>query len=326
MDNSRLRDSLQLALGADYRVERELGGGGMSHVFVAEELLQGRRVVVKVLSPELAGTVDAERFRREIHILTQLHHAAIVPVLGMGPAGSLLCYTMPLLAGESLRTVMHRERQLPLAIAVGYARDIADALSYAHRHNVVHRDIKPENIIVDGGHAVVMDFGISRAIERSADIESLTATGFTLGTPRYMSPEQAAAEKHIDGRSDIYSLACVLFEMLVGEPPFPGTNSRLLISRHLRSAPPSPRASRPDLPMSIERALLRALAKAPADRYDTSDSFAAALADGADEAPSVAVAARPPAGDSRSRRTMALGAGVAALIAVVTLVVARCTR
>ena len=281
MPTSGLQDRLQSALGASCRIERELGGGGMSHVFVANDELQQRRVVVKVLSPELAGTVDGERFRREIHILTLLHHPGIVPVLGSGPAGPLVYYTMPMIDGDSLRTVLHRERQLPIEKAVRYATEVADALAYAHEHNIVHRDIKPDNILIDGDRAVVMDFGISRAIERSADIDSLTASGFTIGTPKYMSPEQAAAVKHIDGRSDIYSLACVLYEMLVGEPPFPGTNPRLLIARHIRSAPPSARASRPDLPASIDQALLKALAKNPADRYDTTHAFAEAIRAGA---------------------------------------------
>ena len=281
MQTSELRDRLQSALGATCRIERELGGGGMSHVFVANDDAQQRRVVVKVLSPELAGTVDGDRFRREIHILTTLHHPGIVPVLGSGPAAPVVYYTMPMIEGDSLRTVLHRERHLPLEKAVRYATEIANALAYAHKHNIVHRDIKPDNILIDGDSAVVLDFGISKAIERSGDIESLTATGFTIGTPTYMSPEQGAAEKHIDGRSDIYSLACVLYEMLVGEPPFPGTNRRLLIARHQHSPPPSARSSRPELPVNLDQALLKALAKNPADRYDTAAAFADAIRSGA---------------------------------------------
>ena len=325
MDTSALRGELERALGSSYRIERELAGGGMSHVFVADSHDAGRKVVVKVLSPELAGTVDGERFQREILILTQLHHPGIVPVLGSGPAGPLLYYTMPLLDGESLRSVMHRERRLALGDAVGYTRDIADALTYAHGHNIVHRDIKPENVIIVQGHAVVMDFGISRAIERSADIESLTETGFTLGTPRYMSPEQAAAQKHIDGRSDIYSLACVLYEMLIGEPPFPGTNTRLLIARHLRSAPPSPRAARPDLPVAVDRALLRALSKSPADRYDTAQAFATALDTDPAASDEHTAGVRSP-GLGAGTRVWALGIAAAVAMAGGALLVARCGR
>ena len=322
MDTSALRGELERALGTSYRVERELDGGGMSHVFVASAEGATGKVVVKVLSPELAGTVDGERFRREIHILTQLHHPSIVPVLGSGPSGPLLYYMMPMLAGDALRTVMHRERRLALASALGFTRDIASALTYAHGHNIVHRDIKPENVIIENGHAVLMDFGISRAIERSADLESLTETGFTLGTPRYMSPEQAAAQKHIDGRSDIYSLACVLYEMLVGEPPFPGTNTRLLIARHLRSAPPSPRAARPDLPLGVERALLKALSKSPADRYDTAEAFAAALeGTGPDAGGGGAPPRRAP-----GRLTASLGMAAAVVVAAALVLLGRCAR
>ena len=324
MNPSALRGELERALGTAYHVERELDGGGMSHVFVASTGDVRGKVVVKVLSPELAGTVDGERFRREVHILTQLHHPSIVPVLGSGASGALLYYTMPLLEGDALRTVMHRERRLPLALACGFARDLANALTYAHGHNIVHRDIKPENVIIVQGRAVLMDFGISRAIERSADLESLTETGFTLGTPRYMSPEQAAAQKHIDGRSDIYSLACMLYEMLVGEPPFPGTNTRLLIARHLRSAPPSPRAARPDLPPVVESALLKALSKSPADRYDTAEAFAAALE--GSEGDGGTVVSPHPHGSGAGRFTVPLGVVGIAALAVAMYLVSRCAR
>ena len=325
MPTTDLRDRLQSALGDTCRIERELGGGGMSHIFVAADKAQGRRVVVKVLSPELAGTVDGDRFRREIHILAQMHHPGIVPVLGSGPAGPLLYYTMPMIEGDTLRGVLHRERQLSVDKAVRYATEIADALAYAHEHNIVHRDIKPDNILIDGESAVVMDFGISRAIERSADMESLTATGFTIGTPKYMSPEQAAAQKHIDGRSDIYSLACVLYEMLVGEPPFPGTNPRLLIARHLHSPPPSARSSRADVPVRLDEALLTALAKNPADRYDTARAFAEAICH---DSPQTATGPATPAaveeGGSRLKRIVYAALGAVLLIGAI--VVARCAR
>ena len=325
MPTTGLKERLQNALGASCRIEDELGGGGMSHIFVAADDAQGGRVVVKVLAPELAGTVDGDRFRREIHNLTELHHPGIVPVLGSGPAGPLLYYTMPMIEGDSLRAVLHRERQLPVETAVRYATEIADALAYAHEHNIVHRDIKPDNILIHGESAVVLDFGISRAIESSADIESLTATGFTIGTPKYMSPEQAAAQKHIDGRSDIYSLACVLYEMLVGEPPFPGTNPRLLIARHLHSPPPSPRSSRPDLPHNLDAALLTALAKNPADRYVTARAFADAIrCDAPVAAPDRAVVGAPDERHSRAR-VIAYSA-LGAVLLTGAIVVARCAR
>ena len=325
MPTTGLRDRLQSALGASCRIERELGGGGMSHIYVAADEALGRRIVVKVMSPELADTVDGDRFRREIHNLAVLHHPGIVPVLGSGPAAPLLYYTMPLIEGDSLRTVLHRERQLPVEKAVRYATEIADALAFAHEHNIVHRDIKPENILIDGERAVVLDFGISRAIERSADMESLTATGFTIGTPKYMSPEQAAAQKHIDGRSDIYSLACVLYEMLVGEPPFPGTNPRLLIARHLHSPPPSARSSRPDMPVKLDEALLKALAKDPTDRYDTAHAFAEAIrSDAPIPAPvHTAVGAADGAG---SRIKAIVYTALGAILLTGAIVVARCAR
>jgi serine/threonine protein kinase len=326
---SDLRDRLQGALGATCRIERELGGGGMSHVFVANDEAQQRHVVVKVLSPELAGTVDGDRFRREIHILTTLHHPGIVPILGSGPAAPVVYYTMPMIEGDSLRTVLHRERHLPVEKAVRYATEIANALAYAHEHNIVHRDIKPENILIDGDSAVVLDFGISKAIERSGDIESLTATGFTIGTPTYMSPEQGAAQKHIDGRSDIYSLACVLHEMLVGEPPFPGTNRRLVMARHQHSPPPSARSSRPEIPVNIDQALLKALAKNPADRYDTAGAFAEAIRCDALTAAADRQArdARVEGGNSMKANMKATAFTVlGAVLVTAAVVVARCAR
>ena len=278
---SDLRELLQHSLGTGYRLSRELGGGGMSKVFVADDPAIGRRVVVKVLSPDLAAGVNVDRFKREIQLAVSLHHPRIVPVLGAGQSGDdVLYYTMPFIEGETLRALVDRERQLPLERALAIARDVADALHHAHGRNIVHRDIKPDNILIERetGRPVVADFGIARAIERAADESAVTSTGFTLGTPTYMSPEQAGAEKDVDGRSDIYSLGCVLYEMLAGTPPFVGPNARSIIARHMTEPPPDVGVVRPDLPAGVRVLVKRMLAKSRNARPAT----AAALIDGID--------------------------------------------
>jgi serine/threonine-protein kinase len=273
---SDLRDLLQTSLGTGYRLSRELGGGGMAKVYVADDPAVGRRVVVKVLSPDLAAGVNVERFKREIQVAVSLHHPRIVPVLSAGQSGDeLLYYTMPFIEGETLRSLMERERQLPIGRALAIAHDVTDALHYAHAQNIVHRDIKPENILIerDTGRAVVTDFGIARAIERAADLTSVTSTGLTLGTPTYMSPEQASADPHLDGRSDIYSLGCVLYEMLAGTPPFTGPSARAIIARHMTEPPPRIRDTRPELPPGAGVLLSRMLAKAPSSRPATAHAL-----------------------------------------------------
>ena len=253
----------------------------MAKVYVADDPGSGRRVVVKVLSPDLAAGVDTERFKREINLLARLHHPHIVPVLSAGQSGDeLLYYTMPYIEGEPLRALLTRERRLPLDRALAIAHDIADALRCAHDHQIVHRDIKPENILLERatGRAMVADFGIARAITR-ADVARVTSSGVTLGTPAYMSPEQAGAEQDLDGRSDIYSLGCVLYEMLAGAPPFTGPNARVIISGHMTQPPPSIRATRPELDESIDRLLAWMLAKEPAQRFADAGRVLAALED-----------------------------------------------
>jgi serine/threonine-protein kinase len=264
-----LREQLQTSLGAGYRVSSELGGGGMARVFIADEIENPGRVVVKVLSPDLAIGVDGQRFKREIRLASSLHHPRIVPVLEARNAGAVLYYTMPFIDGETLRARLRTERRLPVDDAIAIARDVAEALVYAHGKNVVHRDIKPENILIEREtkRAFVTDFGIARAIQQSAEITSVTSTGHTLGTPTYMSPEQAAAEGNINGSSDVYSLGCVLFELLSGAPPFSGPNERTVIARHMTEPPPRVRESRPDVPEHLERIVLRMLSKAPAARF-----------------------------------------------------------
>jgi eukaryotic-like serine/threonine-protein kinase len=269
-------DQLKTALADRYRVERELGHGGMATVYLAEDLKHHRRVAVKVLRAELAAALGPERFLREIEIGAQLHHPHILPLYDSGEAHGFLYYVMPLAEGESLRDRLAREKQLPLDDALQIAREVADALSYAHTHDVVHRDIKPGNILLESGHAVVADFGIARAIT-AAGGENLTETGIALGTPAYMSPEQASGSRELDGRSDLYSLGCVLYEMLAGEPPYTGPTAQALMAKRLVDPVPAVRRLRAAVPAGVERVLMKALAKVPADRFATAVAFAEAL-------------------------------------------------
>jgi eukaryotic-like serine/threonine-protein kinase len=277
---SALRDQVQANLGATYTVERELGGGGMSRVFVARDLTLDRRVVLKILPPDLAAGVSLERFQREIRLAAQLQHPNIVPVLGTGETDALPYYVMPFVEGESLRERLRRVGHLPVDEAIGIACEVARALDYAHRHDIVHRDIKPENVLLHAGQPVVADFGICRAITHASDADPITLAGMAVGTPQYMSPEQAAGEREIDGRSDIYSLGCVLYEMLAGEPPFTGRTAQAVIAKRFAGAVPSLRVVRPTVPDAVERTVMRALALAPADRFQTGAQFAEALTAG----------------------------------------------
>ena len=288
-----LQQQIEYALRATHRIDREMGHGGMSRLFAGVELATERQIVLKVLAPELSTGVDLERFQREILVARNLDHPSIVPVLSVGQIGKITFYTMPLISGESLRSLLERERQLSLERAIRIARHVASAIDYANKHNIVHRDIKPDNILVDSGDlSLVTDFGIARAIERSADIPSVTSTGFTLGTPLYMSPEQGAAERFIDGRSDVYSLGCVFYEMLAGEPPFTGVTAQAIIVRHMSEAPRSLRVVRPDVPQAVQDGVERALAKVPAARPPTATDFVESLevtrAGGKTESPAVA--------------------------------------
>jgi eukaryotic-like serine/threonine-protein kinase len=277
---SPLRDQVQASLGATCTVERELGGGGMSRVFVAYDARLGRRVVVKILPPDLAAGVSLERFQREIRFATQLQHPNIVPVLETAETDGLPYYTMPFVEGESLRDRLRRAGQLPVDEAVRIACEVSRALDYAHGRGIVHRDIKPENVLLHEGKAIVADFGICRAITHASDADPITLAGMAVGTPQYMSPEQAAGEREIDGRSDIYSLACVLYEMLVGEPPFTGRTAQAVIAKRFAGAVPSIRVVRPAVPIEVEAAVLRGLALAPTDRFQTGAQFAEALTAG----------------------------------------------
>jgi tetratricopeptide (TPR) repeat protein len=267
---------LKAALVERYRVERELGHGGMATVWLAHDLKHDRPVALKVLRPELATALGPERFLREVRITARLNHPHILPLLESGEADGIVFYAMPFVEGESLRERLAKEKQLPLDDALQITREVADALSYAHDHGVVHRDIKPENILLESGHAVVADFGIARAIT-AAGGGRLTETGIAMGTPAYMSPEQAVGSKELDGRSDLYSLAAVLYEMLAGEPPHTGASAQAVIAKLLTERPMGLRVVRDTVPVEIEGAVAKALSKTPADRFASLGSFAAAL-------------------------------------------------
>ena len=264
-----MRDEFHAALNATYAIERELGGGGMSRVFVAEERALGRQVVVKVLPAEIADELSVERFTREIQVAARLQHPHIVPLLNAGEANGILYYTMPLIQGETLRSRLARHDRITPANAVEIAIDVADALSYAHDQGVMHRDIKPENILLSAGYAVIVDFGIARALDlsRTSVTPALTQTGVFLGTPMYMSPEQAAGEREIDARTDIYSLGAVLYEMLAGRPPFAGATAAAVIAKRFVEKPPPLRAIDGDIPVWLERTVDRAMAFAPEHRF-----------------------------------------------------------
>src|SRR5881409_1589692 len=283
MPASRLSDMalvsrLHQALAGRYTIERELGRGGMATVYLARDLKHDRPVALKVLRPELAASLGPDRFLREIQVTAHLTHPNILPLLDSGRADELLYYVTPYVEGESLRSRLERERQLPVDEAVRLAAAVAGALDYAHRHQIIHRDIKPENILLEDGQAVVADFGIARALH-AAESGKLTETGVTVGTVAYMSPEQATGEE-FDGRSDIYSLGCVLYEMLAGEPPFTGPTAQVVTARRLAGSVPSLHAVRDSVPRQIEQAIGKALAKLPADRFATAAEFADALTPG----------------------------------------------
>jgi len=281
-----LLESLRAALADRYAVERELGRGGMATVFLAEDLKHHRSVAIKVLHSELTAALGAGRFLREIEIAARLQHPHILPLYDSGAAAGFLYYVMPYVEGESLRDRLTREKQLPQDDALRIATEVAGALAYAHSRGVVHRDIKPENIMLSGGTAVVADFGIAHAVTAAGDRQHLTQTGTVIGTPAYMSPEQATGSTEIDGRSDQYSLACVVYEMLVGEPPFTGPTAQAVIARHSLDMVSPPSIVRSTIPDAVEAAILRALAKLPVDRYATTALFAEAL-----NAPSAATGA-----------------------------------
>jgi serine/threonine-protein kinase len=284
-------ERLKSALADRYTIERELGHGGNAVVYLAHDQKHDRQVALKVLLPELALAVRTERFLREIQIAAKLSHPHILGLHDSGAVEGFLYYVMPYVEGESLRDRLERERRLPLEDALQITGDVAEALSYAHDHDIVHRDIKPENILLQGGHAMVADFGIARALS-AAGSQSVTQTGVAVGTPVYMSPEQGAGSGKLDGRSDVYSLACVVYEMLAGQPPFTGQTPQEVLAQHALKLVPPLRKWRPEVPAGVEAALSTALAKQPAERFATVAEFATALVKPGVSAP----------GRSRSRR------------------------
>jgi serine/threonine-protein kinase len=268
-------DHLQAAMADRYLLERELGGGGMASVFLAHDARHNRKVAIKILFPELASLIGAERFLKEIETTANLQHPNILPLFDSGRVDGTVFYVMPYVEGESLRHRLVREKQLPVADAIRIATDIAAALDYAHRHGVVHRDIKPDNVLFQDGRALLADFGI--ALARKADGVRLTRAGLTVGTPQYMSPEQASGEHDVDPRSDIYTLGTVVYEMLSGQPPFPGATAHEIFAQVLTDEPLPLTARRRSVPVHVEAAVARALEKLPADRWQTAAQFAEAL-------------------------------------------------
>ena len=285
-------DSLIRALADRYRLERELGRGGMATVYLAHDVRHTRQVAIKVLHPELAAVLGAERFLAEIKTTANLQHPHILPLFDSGTADGNLFYVMPFVDGETLRTRLERETQLPIADAMQIAREVADALQYAHARGVVHRDVKPENILLQGGHALVADFGIALAVQQAGG-QRMTQTGLSLGTPHYMAPEQAMGEKTVDARADIYALGAVTYEMLAGEPPFTGPTPQAIVAKVMTS-PPAPLTSlRETVPAHVNHAVMTALAKLPADRFTAAGEFARALNAETGDAGAVASGPRP---------------------------------
>ncbi len=269
-------DRLKTALGDRYDLEREIGQGGMATVFLARDLKHDRKVAVKVLRAELSASLGADRFLREIRVAANLQHPNVLGLYDSGEHEGLLFYVMPFVDGESLRDRLTREQQLPIQDALQLTREAGEALQFAHTRGIIHRDIKPENILLLGGHALVADFGIARAFSQAGG-EKLTQTGMAIGTPHYMSPEQSLGSEHVDARSDVYSLGCVLYELLIGQPPFTGPNAMAILARHSMEVVPSLQVVRPSVSDDLEDAVMRALEKTPADRFQTLKEFCECL-------------------------------------------------
>lgn len=313
-------ERLNTALAGRYRVEREIGRGGMARVYLAEDLKHHRQVAIKVLKPEVSAVLGADRFLHEIRVTATLQHPHILQLYDSGVADGLLYYVMPYVEGESLRDRLNREGPLPVDDTIRIVGAVAGALDFAHRHRVVHRDIKPENILLQDGQPLVADFGIALAVSAAAG-SRLTETGLSLGTPQYMSPEQAAGDRQITGRSDLYSLAVVAYECLVGEPPFVSPNATAVLARTVVEKPRSLRIVRETVPPGVEAAILKALAKVPGDRFATAAQFAAAVA-----APAAEAAAPPAPVRASPWRRRIVGAGAVLGVALAGLLAGRALR
>ncbi|NUQ12695.1 MAG: serine/threonine protein kinase, partial [Gemmatimonadaceae bacterium] len=285
--NARLAEALE----GRYTIDREIGRGGMATVYLARDVRHNRHVALKVLSPELAAVLGVERFLAEIEVTANLQHPNLLPLFDSGEANGLLFYVMPYVQGESLRARLDREKQLPVDEAVRITTAVAGALDYAHRHQVIHRDLKPENVLMLEGQPLIADFGIALAVSKAGG-ERITQTGLSLGTPQYMSPEQATGDRVVDGRTDIYSLGAMLYEMLVGDPPHAASTAQAIIAKVLTERPASVRLSRPSVPAHVDAAVGKALEKLAADRFNTAREFAEAL-EGRGAPPVTASAAGP---------------------------------
>jgi serine/threonine-protein kinase len=296
---------LNSSLGGRYAIDREIGRGGMATVYLARDLRHDRRVALKLLSPELGAVVGVERFLAEIKVTANLQHPNLLPLFDSGEADGHLFYVMPFVEGESLRVRLAREKQLPVDEALRIATSIAGALDYAHRHGVIHRDLKPENILLHEGQPLVADFGIALAVSVAGG-NRITQTGISLGTPQYMSPEQATGDRAIDGRTDIYSLGAMLYEMLVGDPPYIGSTSQAIIAKVLTEKPHPVRTSRPTVPTHVDTAIVRALEKLPADRFASAQDFADALAGKGVPATAAVTGAKPVAQPPRRIATVGI--------------------
>ncbi len=314
---------LTTVLSDRYQIEHELGAGGMATVYLAQDVKHDRKVTLKVLRPELAAVIGAERFLAEIKTTANLQHPNILPLFDSGRTGGqadgrsddFLYYVMPYIEGESLRDRINREKQLPIEDALRIAGEIASALDYAHRHEVIHRDIKPENILLHDGRALVADFGIALAVTSAGDTR-MTETGMSLGTPHYMSPEQAMGERELDARSDVYALGCVLYEMLTGEPPFTGTTAQAIVARVVTESPRPLIPQRHTIPAHVEATVLKAIEKLPADRFATGAAFADALT----RPGAVAIPAGTPVAAAQPSRTWhPITVGLAALSTVLAV-------
>ncbi len=269
-------ETVQAALTERYDVDALLNKGGMSYVFTGRRRSDGRIVAIKVFRPEFAVTILRDRFHQEIEFLSALHHPNILPLLESGETETLIYYVCPYARGGSLADRLSRERRLSLDETIGVARDLAAALDYAHAQNVLHRDIKPQNVIFDHDRALLCDFGVARALVRAAG-DRISSSGLVVGTPTYMSPEQASGKTALDRRSDLYALACVVYEMLAGEPPFSGATPQAVFARQIAEKPPSLRVVRPDIPEHVESAVTRALAKSPRRRPKNGAAFVQSL-------------------------------------------------
>src|ERR671915_1141217 len=308
-------EQLRLGLAERFDIERQIGQGGMATVYLARELKHRRYVALKVLLPDLGFVLGKDRFLKEIQLTATLQHPHILPLFDSGEVDGLLYYTMPFVEGESVRLRLKREREFPVDEAVRIAVAVAGALDYAHRRGIVHRDLKPENILLAEGQPMVADFGIALAISNAGGAR-ITQTGISLGTPQYMSPEQAAGDRELDGRADIYSLGAVLYEMLAGDPPHTGGSAQAVIARVITEEPRALRASRPAVPHHVDDAVLVALEKLPADRFATAQEFADALEGRVRRVPRAALAAESAERRRMTRRDAVIALGGAAVGAI----------